>query len=78
VRRQRGDARKRADAALLRSQESSVSSLHPKYMLGDGPGTKTIRQEIEAYREQVLQVYPDMNFDGKAGKDGRECWCVVM
>jgi hypothetical protein len=37
-----------------------------------------MRREVEEYKAQVLRVYPDMEFDGEAGKGGRECACNVM
>lgn len=45
----------------------------------DSFGKEAIKKEVEGYRAQVVSVYPDMAFDGNAGKDGRKrCCCVVM
>lgn len=78
ARRERGDARKRADTVALRGRQKIAPSRDLQSALGQSAGTSHLRKEIEAYREQVLRVYPDMKFDGEAGKGGRECWCVVM
>ncbi|KAH9873263.1 hypothetical protein J1614_005661 [Plenodomus biglobosus] len=79
-RRQRGDTRERADAALLRSRESSSSSLHQTSVRGDGANkvNGTLRSEVEEYRVAVLKVYPDMEFDEETGKETRMCCCAVM
>lgn len=38
------------------------------------------RREVEGFTKGILDVYPDMTFDGTAGKGGRECCfcCVIM
>ena len=74
-REKRVDARDRDQAKQFRdatlSQASTVGG-------EDGFGKEQMKREVEEYKESVLSVYPDMAFDGKAGKGGRSCCCVVM
>jgi hypothetical protein len=79
-RRDRADAREREEARKFRFHADSASSVS-KGSSDSSPSLcgNTMRREVEEYREQVLRVYPDMGFDGSAGKGGRSCvWCVVM
>jgi hypothetical protein len=78
----RSDVRERLDArkyrmhldsrSLVSKGSSSTESLNLR--------TEEMKREVEEYRMQVLRVYPDMEFDGRAGKGGREgcCACIVM
>lgn len=74
-REKRGDARERDEAYKFRratlSQQSTAGST-------DSFGTEKMKREVEEYKEQVMSVYPDMAFDGNAGKGGRSCCCAVM
>jgi hypothetical protein len=44
----------------------------------DGIEAVAMKAEVEGYRAQIVRVYPDMVFDGSAGKGGRACCCAVM
>ncbi|UPX12818.1 uncharacterized protein EKO05_0003354 [Ascochyta rabiei] len=75
-REKRGDARERVQAKQFRSatlsQATTVGST-------DSFGKEKMKKEVEEYKEQVMSVYPDMTFDGNAGRGGRRsCCCVVM
>ncbi|XPS81335.1 hypothetical protein M3J07_013299 [Ascochyta lentis] len=74
-REKRGDARERDQAKQFRyatlSQATTVGST-------DSFGKEKMKKEVEEYKEQVMSVYPDMAFDGNAGKGGRSCCCLVM
>ena len=71
-------------ARKLRERERE--SLRSLINVGSGRGSDEMRREVEGYREQVLLVYPDMEFGGtqrdRSGGSGyRECgWgcCSVM
>jgi hypothetical protein len=80
-RRNRSELRERKETRKYRMtlDTSSSDSLYKggssTFSLRESP----MRQEVEEYREQVLRLYPDLEFDGSAGKGGRCCWgCVVM
>jgi hypothetical protein len=80
-RRNRSELREREEARKYRMtlDTSSSDSLYKggssTFSLRESP----MRREVEEYREQVLRLYPDLEFDGSAGKVGRGCWgCVVM
>ena len=76
-RRQRGDARERAKVRGSRLTADS-SSVYQKSMSTDSLG-KDPSREVEEYREQILGVYPDMEFNGEAGRGDRGwCCCVLM
>ena len=76
-RRQRGDARERAKVRGSRLTADS-SSMYQKSMSTDSLG-KDPSREVEEYREQILGVYPDMEFNGEAGRGDRAwCCCVMM
>ncbi|KAH6875662.1 hypothetical protein BKA58DRAFT_125951 [Alternaria rosae] len=76
-RRQRGDARERAKARGSRLTADS-SSIYQKSISTNSLG-KDPSREVEEYREQILGVYPDMEFNGEAGRGDREwCCCVLM
>ncbi|KAF2850163.1 hypothetical protein T440DRAFT_115509 [Plenodomus tracheiphilus IPT5] len=79
-RRQRGDARERTDAALLRNKKSSISSLHQEPVTDNGTSKAVgaLQSEVEDYRLAVLNVYPDMEFKGEAGKSDSDCCCTIM
>jgi hypothetical protein len=73
----RVDKRERDQAKLFRAQTLSEATT----VLGstDSFGKEAMKKEVEGYRKQVVSVYPDMAFDGTAGKGGRRsCCCVVM
>ncbi|KAF3038360.1 hypothetical protein E8E12_008279 [Didymella heteroderae] len=73
----RVDQRERDQARLFRAQTLSEATT----VLGstDSFGKEAMKKEVEDYRKQVVSVYPDMAFDGNAGKGGRRsCCCVVM
>lgn len=74
-REKRMDARERDQAKQFRSttlsQATTVGST-------DSFGKEKMKREVEEYKEQVMSVYPDMAFDGNAGKGGRSCCCAVM
>ncbi|KAF1919150.1 hypothetical protein BDU57DRAFT_536163 [Ampelomyces quisqualis] len=80
MRRQtRSDAREREDARKYRLTADSGSSLYKGSDSTDSLRENTMRREVEEYREQVLRIYPDMEFNGRAGEGGRRrCCCVVM
>ena len=44
----------------------------------DGVEAVAMKAEVEGFRAQIVRVYPDMLFDGNAGKGGRACCCAVM
>ncbi|KAF7452989.1 hypothetical protein PtrM4_002760 [Pyrenophora tritici-repentis] len=79
-RRQRSEARetrlqKRGGSVRLRDDTGST---HQKSYSTETL-VKEAAREVEVYREQILGVYPDMEFDGEAGAGGRgTCWCVLM
>lgn len=82
-RRSRGDLREREEARKYRMimDGSSTVSLHITSGSEDGFIKNPWRREVEEYREQVLHLYPDMEFDGTAGNGGRMWWCwgcVIM
>jgi hypothetical protein len=72
-RESRSEARERHDARKYRMSLGSKGSSSTESLRSE-----EMRREVEEYRVQVLKVYPDMEFDGAAGKGGRECACVVM
>lgn len=71
----RVDARERDQVKQFRaatlSEATTLGSL-------DSFGREKMKKEVEEYKEQVMSVYPDMTFDGNAGKGGRSCCCAVM
>jgi hypothetical protein len=69
------DARERDQARKFRSAVTSQSRSEGST---DSFGQEKMKKEVEEYKEQVMSVYPDMAFDGSAGKGGRSCCCVVM
>lgn len=76
-RRQRGDARERAKVRGSRLTADS-SSIYQKSISTNSLG-KDPSREVEEYREQILGVYPDMEFNGEAGRGDRGwCCCVLM
>jgi hypothetical protein len=76
-RRQRGDARERAKIRANRLTADS-SSMYQKSISTDSLG-KDPSREVEEYREQILGVYPDMEFNGEAGRGDRGwCCCILM
>lgn len=79
LRRQtRSEAREREEARRYRMTVDSGSSIYKGSDSTDSLRQNTMRREVEQYREQMLQLYPDIAFDGTAGKGGRSCFCVVM
>lgn len=76
LRRQtRSDAREREDARKMRDSGSSI------YKSSDSTESvreNTMRREVEEYREQVLRLYPDLEFDGKKNEEGGCCWCLCV
>ncbi|KAH6633569.1 hypothetical protein C7974DRAFT_174519 [Boeremia exigua] len=74
-REKRGDARERDQVKQFRAATLSEATT-----LGstDSFGREKMKREVEDYKEQVMSVYPDMAFDGSAGKEGRRCRCAVM
>jgi hypothetical protein len=75
-RRCRGDTRERDDT---RKYRDSASSIHKGLQATESSGPEIMRREVSEYREQVLRLYPDMEFDGRAGEGEREwCCCGVM
>jgi hypothetical protein len=81
-RERRVDARERSQAQQFRTQALRAQTLsEATTALGstDSFGQEAMKREVEGYRAQVVSVYPDMAFDGNAGKGGRRsCCCVVM
>jgi hypothetical protein len=76
-RRQRGDARERAKIRANRLTADSAST-YQKSLSTDSLSESPSR-EVEEYREQILGVYPDMEFNGDAGRGDRGwCCCVMM
>jgi hypothetical protein len=79
LRRQfRSDARDREEARKLRDSGSSITKSSDST---DSLRKTTMRREVEKYREQVLRLYPDLEFDGNAGHSGRGSgcyWCLCM
>jgi hypothetical protein len=54
------------------------TSVYQKSISTDSLGKDPLR-EVEEYREQILGVYPDMEFNDEAGRgDRRWCCCVLM
>jgi hypothetical protein len=52
--------------------------MYQKSIFSDSVG-KVPSREVEQYREQILGVYPDMEFNRDNGLgDPRWCCCVVM
>jgi hypothetical protein len=74
-RERRLDARERDQAKQFRTAALSEATTLAET---DVYGKDRMKKEVEEYREQVVSVYPDMAFDGSAGKGGRGCCCVVM
>ncbi|KAJ4993761.1 hypothetical protein SVAN01_00815 [Stagonosporopsis vannaccii] len=74
-RERRVDARERDQVKRFRAATLSEATT-----LGstDSFGRERMKKEVEEYKEQVMSVYPDMAFDGNAGKGGRSCFCAVM
>lgn len=74
-RERRVDARERRQVKQFRAATLSEATT-----LGstDSFGREKMKKEVEEYKEQVMSVYPDMAFDGNAGKGGRSCCCAVM
>jgi hypothetical protein len=77
-RRDRGDAREREDARRFRFTTDSGSSISKGSDSTSGSRENVARREVQDYREQVLRLYPEMEFDGTAGKGARNCCCAVM
>ncbi|KAH4184571.1 hypothetical protein HBI81_242680 [Parastagonospora nodorum] len=76
LRRQtRSDAREREDARILRD---SGSSFYKSSDSTESMRENTMRREVEEYREQVLRLYPDLEFDGKKNEEGGCCWCLCV
>lgn len=74
-REKRVDARERDQARQLRAAPlSQATTLRDE----EGAAKEVLRREVEGFKEQVMSVYPDMAFDGTAGRGGRRCCCVVM
>jgi hypothetical protein len=74
-RERRLDARERDQAKQFRTAALSEATTLAET---DVYGKDRMKKEVEEYREQVVSVYPDMAFDGSAGKGGRGCCCIVM
>ena len=74
-RERRLDARERNQAKQFRTAALSEATTLAET---DVYGKDRMKKEVEEYREQAVSVYPDMAFDGSAGKGGRGCCCVVM
>lgn len=74
-RERRVDAREREQVKQFRAATLSEATT-----LGstDSFGRDKLKKEVEEYKEQVMSVYPDLTFDGNAGKEGRRCCCAVM
>lgn len=75
------DARERDQARQFRAATLSEATTLTSSTGGvDGYGKEKVKvkKEVDEFREQVTSVYPDMAFDGNAGKGGRSCCCVVM
>ncbi|KAL5116872.1 hypothetical protein ACEQ8H_005224 [Pleosporales sp. CAS-2024a] len=79
-RQTRHNSRDREEARRLR--HSASSSMYKALVLStDTLPHEVMKREVDEYREQVLRVYPDMEFDGSAKEGGRTCFrwlCVVM
>jgi hypothetical protein len=69
------DARERDQAKQFRTAALSEATTLAET---DVYGKDRMKKDVEEYREQVVSVYPDMTFDGSAGKGGRGCCCAVM
>ncbi|KAL6704114.1 hypothetical protein ACN47E_008777 [Coniothyrium glycines] len=78
-RRQRNAAR-HAEVSLYAKKLDSSTSLLTESRVTNDSGDDARRREVDEYREQVLSVYPDIVFDGSAGKGNRSCccYCAVM
>lgn len=76
----RVDARERDQARVFRAQmlSDATTALGSVDGFDDAFGKEAMKREVEGLRKQVVGVYPDMVFDGSAGKGGRRCCCVVM
>jgi hypothetical protein len=74
----RSDIREREDARLYRMTADRGSSTSKGSDSTNSLHENMMQREVEEYREQVLRVYPDMEFDGSAGLGGRSCCCLVM
>ncbi|KAF1924571.1 uncharacterized protein M421DRAFT_8669 [Didymella exigua CBS 183.55] len=73
----RVDRRERDQAKQFRAQ--TLSETTTVLDSTESFGKQAMKMEVEGYRKQVVSVYPDMAFDGNAGKGGRRsCCCVVM
>lgn len=76
LRRQtRSNAREREDARKMRDSGCSI------YKSSDSTESvreNTMRREVEEYREQVLRLYPDLEFDGEKNEEGGCCWCLCV
>jgi hypothetical protein len=77
-RQTRSDIREREDARLYRIAAGRGAASSKGSDSTNSLPENPMRREVEEYREQVLRVYPDMEFDGTAGLGGRSCCCVVM
>jgi hypothetical protein len=77
-RQMRSDAREREDARKYRLTTDSGSSTYKGSDSTDSLRENTMRREVEEYREQVLRIYPDLEFDGRAGEGRRRRWCCVV
>ncbi|KAH7070503.1 hypothetical protein BKA63DRAFT_77997 [Paraphoma chrysanthemicola] len=81
-RRNRGDLREREETRKYRMALRGGSFVSLNKMSGSERSFNhtPLRREVEDYREQVLHLYPDLDFDGTASRGGRRCClaCVVM
>ena len=77
-RRQRAKTRERALTRSCRSQLGSTSSLCHISQSADSFHETSMRKEVDKYREQVLRVYPDMDFEGSAKRGESGCYCCVL
>jgi hypothetical protein len=79
-RQSRSDARERLDARRYRMHVDSRSVGFKDSSSSESLRGEEMRREVEEYKMQVLKVYPEMVFDGSAGRGGREgcCSCIVM
>jgi hypothetical protein len=78
-RQTRSDAREREEARKYRLTTDSGSLDYKGSESTQSLPENALRREVEEYRQQVLRLYPDLEFDGSAGQGGRSCcWCVVM
>ncbi|KAH7082202.1 hypothetical protein FB567DRAFT_594694 [Paraphoma chrysanthemicola] len=81
-RRNRGDLREREDTRKYRMAVRGGSFVSLNKISGSEGSfsNNPLKREVEEYREQVLHLYPDLDFDGTASNGGRRCClaCVVM